>query len=218
MYFDLRMVCYEDFLDFIFDHPVAPQFCGPASGRHEGPVAPWYDSIELDVDFDPARNCEFLTLLFCDARELPRRYSPERLEQGFWWMQKSYNDGSAADVLWTSSLPVHRRIAMVEAMYFLCAELFADAFLPGHALQMWWGNLTRSSPARGRAAGCRADRRLIEDKIFETLVRLLDLESETCRIQALHGLRQIAHPERARAIREYLNRYDGFDEDHRRYA
>lgn len=216
MYFDLRTVCYRDFLDFIFDHPVAPQFSRVSRTRNADSRECWYDSIDLDIDFDPARNCEFLTLLFCDPRELLHRYSLPQLEQGFWWMQTSYNDGSAADILWTGSLPVGRRVAMIRAMYFLYADLFATVPL-GRAPHMWWEGLTRVARYVGES-GSQVDLEDIEDAKFETLTRLLELESESCRIDALHGLNHLTHPGKETAIREYLERHVWLDENHRRYA
>lgn len=217
MYYDLRTVSYGGFLDFIFDHPAAPQKARPAVDADSGPDGCWYDEIDLEIDFDPARNCEYLTLLFCDPLELRNRYSREQMEQGFWWMQTSFNDGSAADVLWTASLPVKRREAMVQAMYFLYADLFAVQPL-GRAPHMWWENLSKGLP--GNVAGPKwwADRQSIENTIFECLAGLLDLESQNCRIDALHGLNHLAHPGKEQLIRNYLDRNPDLDESHRLYA
>lgn len=217
MYYDLRTVCYEGFLDFIFDHPVAPRRSGSAARSDSRLPGCWYDAIDLEIDFEPMRNCEYLTLLFCDPQELVNRYSKPQLEQGFWWMQKSFNDGSAADVLWTASLPVRRRVAMVESMYFIYADLFAALPL-GRASHMWWENLLRSVPAQGRGPKYWADRQQMENAMFQTLAKLLGLEAESCRIDALHGLNHLAHPGKEQLIRDYLARHSGLDERHRLYA
>jgi len=50
------------------------------------------------------------------------------------------------------------------------------------------------------------------------LSKLLELESVSCRIDALHGLNHLAHPGKERLIRQYLDRHAGLDEDHRLYA
>lgn len=217
MYFDLRTVSYEGFLDFIFDHPVAPKASGTGKPVDPGPTDCWYDQIDLDIDFDPARNCEYLTLLFCDPAELKTRYSRAQLIQGFWWMQTSFNDGSAADILWTTSLSLQRRTAMVESMYFLFADLFAVLPL-GRAPHMWWESLAKDIP--GHAAGPKywADRQHLEEVMFDTLAKLLELESESCRIDALHGLNHLPHPRREKLILDYLASRPGLDEVHRRYA
>lgn len=217
MYYDLRTISYEGFLDFIFDHPVTPQISRASGGAATDSAVCWYDEIGLDIDFDPARNCEFLTLLFCDPQELLSRYSRPQLEQGFWWMQTRYNDGSAADILWTASLPVERRVAMVQAMYFLYSDLFAGRSF-GRAPHMWWEHLVREFPGQLGGPEYWADRHSIENVIFRTLAKLLELDSKQCRVDALHGLNHLAHPDKERVIRAYLDRSDGLDENHRIYA
>lgn len=217
MYYDLRTICYEGFLDFIFDHPVAAQFLGTNRNVDPHSTACWYDAVDLDIDFDPARNCEYFALLFCDSLELKKRYSRSQLEQGFWWMQTSFNDGSAADVLWTDSLPVERRVAMVEAMYFLCSEFFAAMPL-GRAPHMWWENLASGIPGHVGGPNWWADRQRIENAMFQTLAKLLERDAENCHIDALHGLNHLAHPGKEPLIREYLARHAWLDEEHRLYA
>lgn len=217
MYYDLRNICFENFLDFVFDHPVAPR--AAVANRNVDPrsTACWYDAVDLDIDFDPVRNCEYLALLFCDPRVLLNRYSRPQLAQGFWWMQASFNDGSAADILWTGSLPVERRVAMIEAMYFLYSELFATMPL-GRAPHMWWENLARGIPGHLGGPGWWSDRQRIENAMFQTLAKLLELEAESCRVDALHGLNHLAHPGKEQLIRQYLARHAGLDLDHRLYA
>lgn len=217
MHYDLRTISYEGFLDFIFDHPATPSISKGSGGAYGDPGGRWFDEIDLEIDFDPALNCEYLTLLFCDPRELLVRYSRAQIEQGLWWMQTSYNDGSAADVLWTASLPVERRLAMIRAMYFLYSELFSGHRF-GRAPHMWWENLAR--PVAGLAGGEAwwADRHRIENAMFRTLSSLLDLDAEQCRIDALHGLNHLAHPDRELIIGNYLDRRSELDETHRTYA
>ena len=217
MYYDLRTICYEGFLDFIFGHPVASQFSGANRDVDPCSTACWYDAVNLEIDFDPARNCEYLALMFCDPLELKKRYSRSQLEQGFWWMQASFNDGGAADVLWTDSLPVERRVAMVDAMYFLCSELFATTPL-GRAPHMWWENVARGIPGHAGGLNRWADRQGIENAMFRTLAKLLELDAEKCRIDALHGLNHLAHPDKKQLIREYLAHRTRLGEVHRLYA
>lgn len=217
MYYDLRTICYEGFLEFIFNHPVSPQIVGEKPDVDPHCDACWYDAIDLDIDFDPARNCEYFALLFCDSRGLLGRYSLRQLEQGFWWMQTGFNDGSVADVLWTGSLPVGRRVAMISAMYFLYAELFSEVPM-GRAPYMWWENLAKGIPGKAAGPTWQADRKRIENVIFKTLAKLLDLEAEDCRINALHGLNHLPHPGKETLILGYLARHPGLNDEHRRYA
>jgi hypothetical protein len=217
MYYDLRNICFEGFLDFIFDRPVAPQFREANWGRISKSAASWYDSIDLDVDFDPARNCEYFALLFSDPLAVKERYSRSQMEQGFWWMQTSFNDGSAGDILWTGSLPLGRRIALVHSMYYLYAELFTFEPLD-RAPHAWWESMVRRIPGCAGGITWWADRQYVEETMFQTLTKLLELEAENCRIDALRGLAYLAHPGKQSLILEYLDRHPGLDEDHRRHA
>lgn len=217
MYYDLRNICFEGFLDFIFDRPVAPQFQESNWGQVSRSAACWYDSIDLDVDFDPARNCEYFALLFSDPLAVMERYNRSQLEQGFWWTQTSFNDGSAGDVLWTGSLPLGRRIAMVQSMQYLYAELFAFEPLDRAPLN-WWESMARRIPGCAGGITWWADRQYIEEAMFQTSASLLELDAENCRLAALRGLAYLAHPGKQRLIGDYLDRHPGLDEDHRRHA
>jgi hypothetical protein len=217
MHYDLRYARFEEFLDFIFDRPVAAHFSEENRNRDVPRQNCWYDDIELEVEYDPARNCEYFALLFCDPAILFGRYTRSQLEQGFRWMQLSYNDGSAADILWAGALPLERRLAMLQGMYFLYADLFAVEPLFG-APYMWWENLTGSVARYALWTHHAADRFVVEQAMFRVLSRILQLESEHCRIDALHGLNHLVHPNKETLIRGYLARYPGLDEDHRRYA
>lgn len=217
MYYDLRHAKFEEFLDFIFDRPVAAQFREENRNRDVPRQNCWYDDIELEVEFDPARHCEYFALLFCDPMVLAERYTRSQLEQGFRWMQLSYNDGSAADILWAGSIPVERRLAMLQAMYFLYAELFSRDPLFGSA-HMWWENLTGGIARYALWTEHATDRLKIEQSMFRVLSRILQLGTDHCRIDALHGLNHLAHPNKEGLIRDYLARNPELDEDHRRYA
>lgn len=217
MHYDLRHARFEEFLDFIFDRPVATQFREAYKGRDVPRQRCWYDDINLDIAFDPARNCEYFTLLFCDPTLLIGRYSWPQMEQGFRWMQASYNDGSAADILWSGSLPLERRLAMTQAMYYLYAEFFASHPLQG-APRKWWENLAGGVARYALWTHHASDRLLVEQTMFRVLSSILDLDAENCRIDALHGLNHLAHPKKEGLIRDYLARHPGLDENHRRYA
>jgi hypothetical protein len=217
MYYDLRNVWFEGFLDFIFNRPVVPQFCEANWGRDTSPEDCWYDSIDLDIDFDPARNCEYLALLFSDPLVVRDRYSLSQLEQGFQWMQTSFNDGSAGDILWTGSLPLGRRVALIHSMYYLFTDLFAFEPLD-RAPRVWWESMARRIPGCASGATWWADRQIVEGALFQTMASLLELDSEKCRIDALRGLAHLAHPGKQGLILDYLDRHPGLDENHRRHA
>lgn len=217
MRYDLRHVGFEGFLDFIFDHPVANQFL-QANWQSPVPVeATWYDQIDLEVKFDASRNCEYLTLLFLDPVPALHRYSPSQVEQGLWWMQHGYNDGSATDTLCNLTLPVRQRAAMINAMYYFFAGL-CETGQVGEARHMWWDSLIVESFGRTGRLGDRTARDHIWNAMFETLGRILRLDDEDSRFDALHGLNHLDHPWKEFLIQDFLETHPDLDQRYRRYA
>lgn len=197
MQYDLRYVRLDEFLDFIFDRPVAAQHREENWGR-DVPRAPrWFDSIDLEVEIDPVRNCEFFALIFSGAAALPDRYSRSQLEQGFRWMQGGHLDGSVVDLLRAGAVPIARRIAMVRSMTDLYAELFARE--PLHASPyLWWQNINRT--VFNAASGIRDadDRQRMRRAMIATLGEILTLDSPVCRSAALHGIALLPFADPAR--------------------
>lgn len=187
MEYDLRYVRFEDFLDFIFDRPVAVQHREENWGLAVPRERRWFDAVELELELDPTRNCEYFTLMFCDAGALAERYSRSQLEQGFHWMQASHADGRAADILRADVVPVERRVAMVRAMTALFSDLFAVHPLHS-APYLWWQNINRSVFNAAYGARNGGERRQLRQAIIATLGEILTLGAPSCRSAALHGM------------------------------
>ena len=58
----------------------------------------------------------------------------------------------------------------------------------------------------------------MQDVMFETLSRILELDSPTCQGAALHGLGHLHHPDTEQLIRRYIERNKSIDPALREYA
>ena len=197
MEYDLRDARLDGFLDFIFDRPVAAQHREENWGRAVPCERHWFDAVELELEIDPLRHCEYFALTFCDAGALAERYGRSQLEQGFHWMQTSHADGSVADILRAGVVPVERRVALVRAMTALYSDLFAAD--PLHvAPYLWWRNIIRSvfHPAYGARSG--PERLRLRRAVIATLGEVLTLGAPSCRAAARHGMAFLPAADRAR--------------------
>lgn len=197
MEYDLRYVRLDEFLDFIFDRPVAAQHREENWGRAVPREPRWFDSVELELDVDPIRNCEYFVLAFCDAGALAQRYTRSQLEQGFHWMQASHADGSVADILRADIIPVACRAAMVRSMASLFSDLFAADPLHS-APYLWWQNINRSIFSATFGARSEEERLRLRRAIIATLGEILTLDAPTCRSAALQGVALLPFADPAR--------------------
>lgn len=187
--YDLRTCSYDEFLDFVFEHPVS--------------IHRWYDNSDLKVVYDANRNRELLIELFTNSKPLYERYTREQLEQGFWALLGGCAGESIEDIMFDQSVPFEKRAEFIRAMFFLYEGLFSI-----HALQsacnMWWDCISGDYAVHNRSQKSSEDDRKIQDVMFETLTKILYLESEECQGGALHGLGHLRHPNTEKVIRDWI--------------
>lgn len=200
--YDLRTCSYNEFLDFVFEHPVEREH--------------WYWG-KLDVVFDADHNTELLTELFTNARPLLERYTREQLEQGFWALQSGCVDGLVEHVMFDFTVSFEKRAECIRAMFFLYRDLFAVDDL-GTSSNMWWDCIASSYSVCHRSQTTSEDDRKIQDVMFETLTKILYLESEECQGAALHGLGHLRHPNTETVIRDWVGTQPDLSEDDLEYA
>ena len=199
---DLSEASFEDFVGFLFDHEVGP--------------FPWY--WRVTVDYDPDSVIGYYTSLFTAPRFLLARFTVDQLEQGFWAMQGSLLDCSITDVIWERDVPFANRERCVRAMFDLFAQLFDGWSLESSAVNMWWDSLAYDWECGNRSRANGGEDRPMQDVMFATIARILDLPSETCQAAALHGLGHLHHPDTADLIQGYLTRNSAISAELRDYA
>ena len=93
------------------------------------------------------------------------------------------------------SLDMEQRVReeCVRSMYFLFRELFIDESLQT-SVCMWWDSFCYGWHGGNRKRSRGGDDLLMQDGMFETLSRILALESDICQGAALHGLSHLHHP------------------------
>ena len=223
MYIDLRHAMLDEFIAFVFDHPVVVREYTPdADGmiRYD-PDAPkeWYWEEELTVDLDPSRQVALLTELFRGAATLCWRFSPEQLDQGFWFVFGAGGEDYFTRFLAEGVVDWPAREACIEAIYNLYAELFAHEWVESAAFMLWDILLDRLRSLDDGATVCvLPPERHVADAMFRTLRRILALPVAECQHAALHGLGHLRHPATASAVQEFLDSRPSLDPELRQYA
>jgi hypothetical protein len=193
--YDISQSSFEDFVDFLFDHEVV-------RSREGEDIEPekWY--WQADVTLDTRRVVAFYQRLFDEPEFLLARYTKEQLEQGFWAIMGQHDFG-VTNVIWIKSIAFEERAACVRSMYHLYERLFLREPLETSSF-MWWDSLAYDWHCDNRSRANGGEDEAMQDVMFETLERILDLPSELCQTAALHGLGHLHHPNTEAAIDRYL--------------
>lgn len=205
---DLSLCSFEEFVSFFFDRGPAPAPAGV------GEPHPWYWSVH--VVFDPALMAEHSIRLFSAPGFLALR-TPEQLERGFWVLQVDALDCSPRGLIWNDSLPWETRSEIVHSMYMLFERLFSNTPLDT-ASNMWWDSFCHDWSCGARVRGDCPENDRMQDVMFETLIRVLQLPTRHCQEAALHGLGHLRHPRTEQAIGSFLDGNDLLNEGTRSYA
>ncbi|MFN2511108.1 MAG: hypothetical protein ABR568_06635 [Pyrinomonadaceae bacterium] len=208
MAINLNKYSFEQWVAFVFDHAVSQ------SGEKK-----WYWQDEWEHEADHSLMLEHLILLFRNPTFLLDTYSPEQLEQGFWFIHKPM--GLFEEALRDTDLKWQLRKECILSMAGLFERLFAVNPLKDSACYMWWDLLISGYFGPWHTW----DPLMVDDKdlqaqqaIFETLCRILKLESRECQKAALHGLGHLNHRLTEQTIEAFLNENPGLDEELKQYA
>ncbi|MFN3988049.1 MAG: hypothetical protein ACK4KV_21380 [Rhodocyclaceae bacterium] len=208
--YDLSQATFEEFVTFLFDHEVMSL---PPAGS-VGPE-PWY--WHADVTFDPMRMASLYIRLFTQPRFLLQQFSLAQLEQGFWAVQSPTLECAVTEIIWDQRLPFELRERCVRSMFHLYELLFSDTPLETSS-EMWWDSLAYDWHCGIRARANGGEDLLMQDVIFETLGKILQLPSGTSQAAALHGLGHLHHPDTNTLIVAYLAQHPEISDDLREYA
>jgi hypothetical protein len=212
---DIRNISFEKFVDFFFDRDV-PSKDEVRTGMDDAKKPrSWYSSV--DVCFDARQMCDYYRRLFSEPRFLLEQYSKAQLEEGFWAIFGPGLDCAARHVIWSEKLPFPLREECVRSMFFLFRDLFFSEPLDT-SVYMWWDSFCYDWHCGNRSRDNGGEDMLMQDVMFETLAKILTLESEICQGAALHGLSHLHHPATAELIHGYLAANPSLSDDWRRFA
>jgi hypothetical protein len=189
--YDLRGASFDQFVSFIFRSSI--------KGEHGKKF--WY--WEAGVAFEPHEIATHYIRLFTEPQFLLERFVEPTLEAGFWAIQSVNLDCGVPHIMWTEELPFAVRQTCVRSMFHLFERLFALEPLDT-ASNMWWDSLCYDWHCGNRFRANGGEDLRMQDVIFETLNRILRLDSVPCQTAALHGLGHLHHPDTERVIEQYL--------------
>lgn len=217
---------FEQWITYVFDHPVlAP---GALNWYHDSN----YDGEWWDTSNYPQTTLAYLTTLFEGAPGILTPFSDAQVKQGLWFLI----DNSCSDHMFTLLNPA---IPWIERKRCLSSmlTLFEDYFAPrcsahlshldtleadtgninplNMVCYMWWDLL----PIYGKPE--EPDRKEFDAACLKLMRLTLDLDSDACRENALHGLGHwaLVYPVEARAIIDaWLARHQEVTGDLKAYA
>ncbi|HET9908843.1 MAG TPA: hypothetical protein VFQ23_19490 [Anaerolineales bacterium] len=198
----LTNLTFEEWLTFVFDHPVP-------TGQEKA----WYWEFDADEwDETHADVIQFLTQAFENAEVVFQPYTDAQLNQGLWYIA----DNSCSNhmfALLDTNIPWNERQRCVDSIHQLYEQCFAKRCSPhlshidepganplNAVCYMWWDII----PIYGMPED--PDRQQLDHAILQVMDSTLQLDSIACRESALHGLGHWQHryPER---IGEIINRF-----------
>ncbi|HEV2731066.1 MAG TPA: hypothetical protein VGV15_13625 [Terriglobales bacterium] len=102
-------------------------------------------------------------------------------------------------------------------MFHLFERLFAAEPLET-APNMWWDSLCYDWHCGNRLRENGGEDAAMQDVMFETLAKILQLPSFYCQRDALHGLGHLHHPDTRALIQSYFDRNPTLDPEIKDYA
>jgi hypothetical protein len=203
---DLTAFSFDEFVAFLFDHDVPPR-----SQKYD----PWYFHVEVECDVE--RVCAYYIQLFRRPEFLLTRYTKSQVEEGFWVIQGPNLDCSAYRVVANSELPLAVRAECIRSMVDLFERLFATEPL-GTSVQMWWDSLCYDWHCGNRLRERGGEDLELQDVFFETLAKVLAIDSEICHSAALHGFGHLHHPKTKELVDRFIDEHASLAEEKRAYA
>ena len=210
---DLTKFSFEEFVSFLFDHDEPPEseICDPESEKCD----PWY--FQVEVRYDAKKICVYYVQLFRQPEFLLSRFTKSQLEQGFWAMQGPNLDCSVSRIIDDSNLPLFDREECIRSMTDLFRLLFAKEPF-NTSVQMWWDSLCYDWHCGNRDRERGGEDLELQDVFFETLAKVLAIDSSICQGAALHGLGHLHHPYSKQLIDRYIEEHPSLTREQRAYA
>jgi hypothetical protein len=203
---DLTESSFDEFVSFLFERSISPN---PEKRD------PWYWHVE--VGFDTKMISAYYVQLFQQPEFLLTRFTKPQLEEGFWAVQGPNLDCSVSRIIDDSDVPLPVREESIRSMFDLFNRLFSKEPLDT-SVQMWWDSLCYGWHCGNRNRERGGEDLELQDVYFQTLARVLAIDSETCQGAALHGLGHLHHPQTKDLIGRFIEEHPSLTQAQRAYA
>jgi hypothetical protein len=203
---DLTNSSFDDFIAFLFDRNVSLE----SEGRDY-----WY--WHLEVEFDAKKIGAYYVQLFTRPEFLLSRFTKPQLEEGFWAIQGPNLDCSVSRIIDDSDAPLSAREDCIRSMEDLFSRLFVIAPFDT-SVQMWWDSLCYDWHCGNRNRARGGEDSDLQDIFFQTLTKVLAMDSWICQGAALHGLGHLHHPQTRELIDRFIDEHRSLTQDQKGYA
>jgi hypothetical protein len=186
MAIDISHITFENWIDFIFDHPVDGFDVMTGIIEEE----PWWCADAWQYSGESKSTISNLTRLFGATESCVSRFTREQVEQGFWFIPGPYGlMGSILDptVSWAE------RLGCIDSIYDLSVHFFAK-YNDGTAGYMWWDSVFSYCVFDGRNLGTELD---VLEAVAEVIARTNRSGSSAAREIAQHGITHLLKLQRS---------------------
>lgn len=170
---DLNVLSYDDWVDFIFNHP--------ATSIQDA----WHFGLEWDYVCKTEKLINNMTNLFQNTAPLISKYSLSQIDQGFWFIPSSNG------FIWTILSPrvsIQKRYRCIDSIEFLFNDLFCKYTELDIVTYMWWDSVFSYCTIDDKNLGNEIE---ILDRVALVISKLLNTGCEGSKQSAKHGLEHI---------------------------
>ncbi len=207
---DLTNVSFDEFVAFLFDH-VIDHNVAPESEKYD----PWYYRVE--AEFDAQNIGAYYVRMFKQPEFLLSRFTKAQLEEGFWAIVGPNLNCSVSRMIENPDLPLSIREDCIRSMADLFEHLFVTEPLDT-SVQMWWDALCYDWHSGNRRRERGGEDLELQNIFFETLAKVLAINSWICQGAALHGLGHLHHPGTEELIKRFLDEHPALPQEQKAYA
>ena len=130
----------------------------------------------------------------------------------------SHFDYGFETLAYDSRIDFEARKTVIEAIYDLYAKLFVFEAIEHHRYMLWDG-LAYSYTMKLFAYHCKEEDIIpLQNVMFATLNKILQLDNKDCQYAALHGLNHLQHPDTKTIIEQYIAMQADLDYDDMEFA
>ena len=203
---DLSNMSFDEFVSLIFEEATPPD-------AEKTELSFRYVGVEIDAK----RICDYYVRLFREPEFLLSRFTKQQLEGGFWAIMSHTHEWSAGNIIEYSDAPLSSRKECIESMATLFQRLFVNEPLDT-SVHMWWDSLCYGwhSGVRNRERGGEDSE--LQDIFFQTLAKVLAVDSWICQGAALHGLGHLHHPQTTHLIERFIAEHPSLTKEQIAYA